>query len=260
MGGFQLLVSLEVAHAYFQEPRRLRLRFRPDAETQGWLDRTGCLTRQGPNALRVFFDTEARGGGAFPQRSDRLEELRFAVTAEDPMFASYTADLTPMEDEPACFLGGEAAAPGRSYPMAPAASAWSREGPRPHFTVRLPVPLTVADAGRAYRLELASRSTTWKYILTGDWADIEPCIVDAAGALAFHGPAAEPLADGRAGLMIRSKDPIPLMERPGQRLQLRAGPAGRVLIGRLPCARAGGLGLDPPDNPSGVVSEIYVAR
>lgn len=298
MPRYEALLSVEVVHAYFHDPRRLRLRFRPDRDTDAWLARAGCVVRPGPNALQIFHDAET-SAGVFAAPDVSPAELRFAAIADDPQFADFTADLPARMAPPPCFLGDATARADGAFPMAPAPLAWSRSGlgpaslddtpppldadgkptrppleaeppplgrwtgggPRPHLVLRLPLPTAPKDAGRAYRLELASRSTTWKYILTGDWTDLEPQIVDTAAAFEFKAPAQEPLADGRTGLAIRSLTPIPLRERPDQRFQLRAGAAGAVLMDYLPGARPGVATLDPPASPPApLVSEIYVAR
>ncbi|WP_293905390.1 hypothetical protein [Phenylobacterium sp.] len=262
MAGYALLFSVEVGHGYFRDPARLRLAFRPDPDTDSWLARTGAVAKAAANVLRVYYDTEPRGGGAPLAATVAPVDLRFGVTAADPMFAGYTDGLGPIAGGPTGFGPGIAVLrPGEAWPLLEPDGPWAAwaGGRRPDFAVAIPLEGLPGDPAPAYRLQLEPRETTWKYILTGDWEGMTPRVVDPSGEVAFTGPVEEPLADGRLGLAIRSDTRLPLAERCDQTFQLRDGDAAaRVLINRLPGPRMSGLTLEPADRAPGLISEIYV--
>jgi hypothetical protein len=282
------LFRLEVVHRYFANPdtaaaqfpndpgrqaqqlradaAKLALEFRPDPQTAAWLELTGSVMKSQANSLSVFYDTEGRGGGP-PAAANQPVELGFEATADDPLFAEYTDGPPPPNLRPPRFSLldakpdadgvwrlGETSGPGLSARVSPVC-----------FRIELPISADLAEAGRSYRLDLASRAIGWKYILLDAWDDARPMVVDTAGAIRFDDPSPETLADGTQALTIVSQAPIALAERPAQRFQLCArqddGAPGRVLIAALPAAAPGRLGLHrrPPAAPA-LVTEIYVAR
>jgi len=255
------LFRFEVIHDYFADPANLKLTFRPDAASADWIERTGCVMRAADNRLAVFFDCEARGGSAAEREP---AELVFDVVADDPLFIEFTAEWPPAVGGAPWFRGHDATADADGVWRLGAptrAAAVMRQGV--HMRLSLPVAGDAKAVGRRYRLDLASRSTAWKYILLDDWGEVAPVVVDPAGKIAFTPAAPEAIADGRSALAIVSSDPIPLSERPSQRFQLRAangGGAGALLIATLPAAAPGHLGLDAAAAPPRMVSEIYVAR
>lgn len=116
--------------------------------------------------------------------------------------------------------------------------------------------------GMAWTLNIAARSTIWKYWLLGDWRDRELTLVDLTGQIEFAPPMSEALPDGRVATVIRSRTPIALRERPPHRFQLRdarSSPA-KVLVPRMPIARPDGLGREWQSGDTHLVSEIFVSR
>jgi len=258
------LLRVDVVHQYFADPASLQLRFLPDARTAAWLERTGSVLRELANAMIVFYDTEGRGGRPLAAGAD--VELAFDVVADDPLFAEYTQAPPPPNLRPPRFSGTGAAADESgvwrlSEPQGPGLSPKASAA---SFRLELPVSADLREAGRRYRLDLASRAIGWKYILLGDWGDHSPRVDDPEGAFAFGSAAPETLADGRAALSFVSEKAIPLAERPAQRFQLRGagqgGAPGPVLIASLPAAAPGRLALDRARDPPTIVSEIYVDR
>jgi hypothetical protein len=147
-------------------------------------------------------------------------------------------------------------------------------GQRPDFVVVIPLAGDLSDAGRRYGLTLNSRSTIWKYLLTGDWTRDRPCIVDGSSpaSAAFvdpyprldQPPQTETLADGRPAIAIRSAAPIPLRDRPDQQFQLWArsdsGAQDHVVIKRLPVPSPQSLAAPDAAHPLTLTSEIFVQR
>lgn len=257
MSYFAPLIRLDVVHDYFADPARLVLDFQPDARTAEWLEAAGCVMRADENRLYVFYDAEARGGVTGREPT----ELRFDVTADDPLFVEFTADW-PGGGPGAPWIRGEDAKVGKDGVWRLVPEAGSQQAVAPpgvHFRLSFPVGGPAA-AGRRYRLDLASRATAWKYILLDDWGAVTPVVVDPARLVSFSAAAPEPIADGRPALAITSTEAIPLSDRPAQRFQLRADGADTPLIDILPAAAPGRLGLDGPAAKSRMVSEIYVAH
>ena len=258
------LISIEVAHDYFASPERLVLTFVPDGRTRAWLEASECVVRAVENRLQIIYDTEAQAGGKPLAATGEAVELRFGVTAEDPLFPDYTDGLAaPMR--PPVVMGLEPKAKADEVgvlPLTAQPDAMPWAGPRSHFVLAVTLTGDLSDAGRRYGARLTARAAPWKYILLDDWGDTTPCVVDARDDVAFGDASLEALADGRRRLAIRSQRALPIQERCDRQFQLRAvaadGAPGTLLIGRLPGAAPGRLALDPAG--SGLVTEIYVAR
>lgn len=257
MPGLEVLVSAEIAFDGDAAPRDLALAFTPDPATAAWLTRVEAVARSSAQRLAVYFDPNGRAA----RRMDRAEpiELRFAVFANRAVLQAATPDLDPPHLAAAAW---RPAGPGGDDAVVELREAYGPRGlgtlgPRPVLTMHLELPAGLADTGRRYRLRLQPRTTPWKYVLVGDWADA--LVVDPKQEITFAGPTDEPLADGRTGRAFLSSRPISAGEGAG-RFQLQTpadGPSpGRVLVARLPRPRPDALG--PGDR--GPVSEIYLSR
>lgn len=264
MPRYARLLSVEVVHGYFHAAERLLLNFRPDDQTRAWLERAGCVVRGQENRLEVLFDSDAVGARRPPAATGEPAELRFGVTAEDPLFAEYTEGVALIGRQPITLTAEQARVEDdgalRLAPPASPAPPWA--GPRAHLVISLPLAGDLADAGRRYRVRLSTRATRWKYVLLDDWGDLNPCVVDVRDGVAFGEARIEALADGRLRLTTVSDRALPLTERCDRQFQLRAGAEDgapeAVLIARLPGAAPGHLASAPDGD--GLVSEIYVAR
>lgn len=268
MSGYARLFSLDVLHPYFSAPSRLKLRFVPDAATQAWLARTGCIVRSQDNALHVHFEAERNAPARIVAADGGSVDLRFAAYAQDRQFGRFTDGLPTMDAPPLTFWSGSAERAKDALRLAPSAERaqpWT-EGPRPDLVVAITLggkQLPSAKApGPIYQVLLKSRESVWKYILLGDWTQIR--VVDPQSAIAFEDAADATLADGRVVHAIRSKSAIPLAERFEHRFELHAvavasgeAPVKRV----LPTPAAANLARDrTPDGRELLVSEIFVPR
>jgi hypothetical protein len=261
LGPFRPLLELAVEHAYCADAAHCAFSFQPSAACAHWLAQTGALVRTGRAGLTLFADA-----GAPPLPPEAAFD--FEVASADPLFDNYTAGLDAPAGQVPHYSSADASfdAAGAVWRLQAAQHA-PRQAARTRLRLTLRPPAAAAAAGGAVVrlvLPLAARATYWKYLLLGAWDGEAPEIVDAAREVGFEPAVAEPLADGRNALAIRSSVRIALEERPERRFQLRsrraARGAARVLIKRLPAASPRRFGLAHIAGVPALVSEIYVPR
>lgn len=257
---FCMLLTIDVRHDYFADGYARDLVFRAARETDAFLRRFGAIVRQDGHALAVGIDA-SQLPGLWSERmdADTPRQLRFELRCADPASAYYTVSPTSAED---------AACPGTEVVSLEPASTFTGGLNPPLACVALPlVPRDVASVdawssavATRYGVRFRSRSTHWKYVLTGDWHERELSIVDSRGAIAFTGFRRETLPDGQSALVARSTSAIELRERPSQRFQLHdvTSSPERVLISRLPGATPQRLWRETVEGEPTVVSEIFV--
>lgn len=261
--------TLEARHAFFGEAPCPSVAFEPVEETRARLANLGLLCRNGPGTLTAF-----RSDRAGPDAAD----LTFRLTTTDAAFANYTR-LEGADARTTLWFDTATATPddsgnGRRLHTAPTASAADRVGldspslqgatttrdlaSPPLGFVRVRVTPS-NPSGTTWIIAFDARTTVWKYYVLGA-SDSVPTIRDADGAIEFEPAAPTVLPGNRRAVVLRSKVPIPLRDRPTQRFQLRvATPAGeRVLVKRLALASPNRLGTDTVDGREITVSEIYV--
>lgn len=256
MQRYVCFASVDVRHDYFADGSARHLAFRPHADTAVFLHRFAMILRTDGCSMTISV-AESQLPGIWSERMDEGEPrtLRFDVHSIDAACAYYTDAVSPslqMEADGA-----------RSAPLLPVPSAPSA----PLATVALPLDSGSSDfsqwsaaLGTSYRLRMHSRSTIWKYLLTGDWRERALSIIDQRGEVTFSTPAWERLPDGQSALALWSTSPIALRERPPQRFQLRdvTNDPERVLIPRLPGASPQRLWRETVRGESTAVSEIFV--
>lgn len=261
LGPYRPLIELAVEHTYCADAAHCALGFQPIAACVHWLAQTGALVRAGRAGLTLFADA-----GAPPLPPEAVFD--FEVASADPLFDNYTAGLDAPDGLIPHFdsADGSFDAAGGIWQLH-AAQHVGRQATRSRLRLTLRPPIASATAGTAVTrlvLPLAARATYWRYLLLGDWDGEAPEIVDTARQVGFEPAIAEPLADGRSALAIRSSVRIALAERPERRFQLRsqraARGAARVLIKRLPVASPRRFGLADIAGAPALVSEIYVPR
>ncbi len=262
--------TLEARHAYFGDAPCPAIAFEPVDDTSERLANLGLLCRHGPGTLAAF-------------RSDRMTaddpvDLTFRIVTTVPTFANYTrldgADARTTLWFDTASAGSTDAAGDRRLHAEDRVSATDRVAldaaalkgivtPRdlaapPLGFVRVRMPPSPATS-TTWFIAFDARTTVWKYYVLGA-ADAVPTIRDADGAIEFEPAAPTVLPGNRRAVVLRSKIPIPLRERPTQRFQLRvATPTGdRVLVKRLALASPNLLGKDTVDGREVTVSEIYV--
>jgi len=262
--------ALEARHAYFGDVPCPSVAFEPVDETRARLANLGLLCRDGPGTLMAL-------------RSDRAAanvtaDLTFRLVATAADFANYTR-LDGADAHSTLWFDTATAAPAdtagerrlHGNPTVSAADRIALDSPTLHgaTTARdlatpplgfVRVRMTPADPSpTTWVIAFDARTTLWKYFVLGA-ADAVPTIRDADGAIEFEPAAPTVLPGNRRAVVLRSKVPIPLRDRPTQRFQLRvATPAGeRVLVRRLALASPNRLGKDTVDGREVTVSEIYV--
>ncbi len=261
--------TLEARHAFFGEAPCPSVAFEPVEETRTRLANLGLLCRDGPGTLTIFRSDRAGSDGA--------ADLTFRLVATDAAFANYTR-LDGADAHSTLWFDTATAAPsdtgtGRRLHVGATVAATDRvalDAPQllgsttPRDLAAPPlgfvrVRVHQGDPSTTWVIAFDARTTVWKYYVLGA-SDALPTIRDADGEIEFEPAAPTVLPGNRRAVVLRSKVPIPLRDRPTQRFQLRvATPAGeRVLVRRLALASPTRLGKDTVDGREVTVSEIYV--
>lgn len=259
MARYRRLLALDVTHEYLAGAPLPGLRYVPTEATAALMEREGLLLRSMPLGVELW--REERGGAP----DHEPWQLGFDVHADDSMLRFYTAwpqhgylALTPGVQGGVQVLraAAQAARAADGGPAPGGALLWLDLACRP---------LALAPEDEAllpWRVALASKKIHWKYFFSGGLAAKKLCIVDldASGEQPGLEFAPSPLAATADGTAYLSASPLPMQSLPRQRLQLReAGPAGKVLIRRLPNASVDRLGKERgPNGQSMIVAEIYV--
>lgn len=257
MQRYRPFATVDVQHDYFADGSARHLVFQPHADTSAFLRRFGMVLRADGCSLNISV-AESQWQGIWSERMDGNEPrvLCFDVRSTDAASAYYTGAITA---PPKAQDDGALPAPLLAVPPTHAA---------PLAIVALPLDAMgsndfdgwTAAMGVSYRLCMQSRSTVWKYLLTGDWRSRRLSVVDQRGEMTFTVPAPERLSNGQYALAVHSTAPIALRERPPQRFQLRdvTEAPERVLISRLPGATPQRLWRETVRGEPTTVSEIFV--
>ncbi len=257
MQRYRPFATVDVRHDYFADGSARHLVFQPHADTSAFLRRFDMVLRADGCSLSISV-AESKLQGIWSERMDGNEPraLCFDVRCTDATCTYYTEAVTV---PPRAQDDGALPAPLLAVPPTPAA---------PLAIVALRLDATgsndfngwTAAMGVSYRLSMQSRSTIWKYLLTGDWRGRALSVVDQRGEMTFTVPAQERLSNGQYALAVHSAKPIALRERPSQRFQLRdvTEVPERVLISRLPGATPQRLWRETVRGEPTTVSEIFV--
>ena len=113
---------------------------------------------------------------------------------------------------------------------------------------------------QTYCIKFVARQTFWKYYLLGGGVKGRPFIFDADQEVEFESTGETVLPDNRIAQTFRSKQRLPLAEKSQLRFQLRENGHGgeKIIIKRLPVARASQTGKDVVAEHGMLVSEIYI--
>ena len=116
------------------------------------------------------------------------------------------------------------------------------------------------DGQRRFHISFASSASFWKYYLMDELAKRSLYIADQDNGIEFEDVGLTSLPENRSARMLRSKQAIPMNERPGQRLQLRENTSTRdtLLIKRLPNASISQIHAEAVDGKLENISEIYI--
>lgn len=275
------LLALDIGHGFFAGGRGGALHCRPSRACAALLARHDAVVRDTGHGLWLHVEARALDGLRDAAAQPGGLRLLWWLLSDDPLFVNYTDGLALPGGELPVFGNADGRAGGALEPVPALApleqheARWASGGARlPAAAVALTLDaraLAAADAPAAgpnpdalaplqFTLALAARRTVWKYCLVGDW-EAEPLqVVDLQRAVQFEPAMAEPLADGRQALAIRSTEPLMLQQRASRRFQLRGGSAHRVLVKRLPEAHARHFGRDTRPGAQALVSEIFVHR
>ena len=291
MGHYLPLFSVEAQHSFFSDGFCRQLHCAATHETDMIINKTGLLTRNTFNGVRVFYDRD-NIDSLRAQAADSEEpfSLVFKVFTRDSLFMNYTEPPTFREDA-ILFVDnlnvegdGNADNPKfRLHQEDHLSDADFENLDSPVFedvlspTDRLIRPIIVVniritedEAGlisellpatpKTYFVSFRARETIWKYYLLGEVAKEGLYIADLDDAIEFEPGEAETLSDTRPALTFRSKTYIALSERSQCRFQLRErnSGAGKVLIRRLPVASASQIGREVVEGLATPLSEMFI--
>lgn len=281
-GRYQPLFIVGVEHGYFADGRWQGLDFVPDAETSRMAELPCLVLRQTDSGVMVGVDEARREPlRIWAAAGDGRLRFRFKVRARDRTYANYTDDPRHGRNAVPCFdnqghdgQAGEVAGLSQQVQVSEAdcreIEALVTEGTLDAREARVPPDFIVTiyidptgDQGfalRQYRIAFAARQSFWKYYLLGDMNRAQSFIVDLEKRIEFLPGDEAVVAGNRPARVFRSKQTVPLLERPEYRFQLRErGTVGeRVLIKRLPLASGSRLGSELIDGRRELVMENFV--
>lgn len=264
MSGYREWLRLDVDHAYHGSGGA-RWHAVPAGETGPWRRREGLLVRMTAGGLVVYAPAgwRAQDAPSFP--------LLFWIVFEDAQFGRYTVPAVPSGSVLRADSGQAVREETGAWRLhaderigaAAVAGADAVPGGRPDkapLLVRIaPGDLDTEDAPLRCVVRLEAVSAYWKYYLQGPLAERPVTIVDADDGIVFD-RTDETQVGGRPAAVFLSDRPIALRERPGQRFQLRERAAfgDKVLMKRLPVARAAGCTRALVGGQAVLVSEIFL--
>lgn len=266
MSAYREWFRIALEHAYFGPGAHGGWRLVPTFETEATLRAMRARVLALPDGLAVMAPLAAlvdAEGVALTFLADAADPLVGACTLpQAPAGWILCADSRDAVREPdgawrlhaGPVLGADALVEAAPFAR-PAGTAPSR----PQLVVRIAPDDAAGAAAPRYVVRLDVAAAHWKYYLLDGLARRALTIVDVDERVAFERADDVALA-GRPAAVFLSDRPIALRQRPSQRFQLRErAPFGdKVLMKRLPVARAG-LGQRSVVGGSAVlVSEIFV--
>ncbi len=288
MGSYLPLFSIEVEHRFFFAGLCPVLDFVPTPKTNVVIEKTGLLTRNTINGIRLFYD-ENRSDSLQLYAADPAEPLNFGfkVFSKDPFFQNYTNLPVAKEDTILYFdnrnvkseTTGRLRLHDEEYvsetdfvrmdsPLLADSLSKKDRLVKPVCVVNICISENESSLfdepskaiSKSYYLKFQARQTFWKYYLLGDMARENLHIADLDSETEFASAGVESLSDNRTALTFRSKTTLPLQERSTYRFQLRDGNSGggKVLIRRLPVAPASQIYQEVIDGQEAFVSEMFI--
>lgn len=289
MSAYQLLYRVTVEHDYFTDRACKSLQFVPTPATARLLNRPDLLLRVTDNHLSVYFD----GDQLDKLRAAAEDNLVFIfkVFSGDANFARYTLPVSPVGNTILYFDRQQSGQDASGRQLLHAESNVSSEDyaaigagdeksavigsslePRdyhvkPCFILNMTVaaddvllsPQTL-DKQRRFYISFASSASFWKYYLMDELAERSLYIADQDDGIEFEDVGLTNLPGNRSARMLRSRQAIPLNERPVQRLQLRENANARdtIVIKRLPNASIGQIHAETVNGKLENILEIYI--
>lgn len=245
MASFKPLLTLTVAHQFFENAVCRDLVFSPTATTRKKLARHELMVKATDSGMSVLLDADVK------QTVDKDLVLRFEIFAQDPYFGFYTEELQG-HDKPLYYSSKNITADNTSLALSNEDAPLLDEDIPPalkpgHFkkpVIIVDIPLDTTDfnncidAGLSQDLQikLTTRAIYWKYYFFGELANLDLDIHDLSpqSPIGFI-PCDEPVA--KNGKAFISQSPIVMNNVPRQRFQLKDKTnSGKVLIKRLPNA------------------------
>jgi hypothetical protein len=282
MGPYLPLLSIEVEHGYFDDGRWHGLRFVPTPRCRALIDRAGLLVRQSLNGIQLHSDKSREEALAlFLEESGGQLVFEYRVHVDDGNYLSYCEEFVSATGAIPYFDGRRGTREAGRIRLHRAKKVSEKDLElldsdalaglldsrdlrlRPAFALRVAYPRrsSVAASGpERYFLRFGARHAYWSYYVLGLAASRPLSIVDPESGIAFRDLGTVLLSDSRPALAFRSEVPMPLSQRPANRLQLREAATGngKVLIRRLPVAAAGQISRQEIGGKLASVSEVYV--
>jgi hypothetical protein len=281
------LFSISVEHQFFSGGRCKDLAWTPTNATARFLHQAGLLLRRTDEGIVVLASKPGMDSLRMhvADAANRLP-LAFTLVSADPHFASMTlpaavpghvllVDSCPAHRDahgrrllhPGEYVDGGALMSTAAEPLASLLDhPWS---PRQSVAVaRITLGNeaaglcsdTLDPALRHFWLRFDAGHSYWKYYLMGALGERPALIVDLDQAIAFRPQGSVDLPGQRRAAVFLSDRAIPLRYLPGQRFQLKeqASFGEKILIRRMPNARAGLRQREVVDGHAVLVSEIFI--
>jgi hypothetical protein len=235
------LMTLTLAHDYFDGPPPLRASLRDTAE----MARAGVLAKPGPASLTLWLEAG----------EPRPASLSFDIWSTDPAILHVTPALAA---EGVSEIAIEPAQGPSEHRLDPAGfgGAPGPEGRRAllRLTVALP-----ADGVPDLRVVWPAVEAIWAYHILGRTED-GLSVVDSEGEVRFDAAGPTALPDGRVAQCYRSDRPLALRARAQARFSLmREGPFGlQTLVDALPGAGAVTSYAEGTGPTAQMQSDIYI--
>ena len=288
MSSYLPLFGIDVFHDFFIEGVCPYLVFEPTTATQRVIDNAGLLLKKTRAGIMLAYNQERLEAlQLFAKDVNDPLSFEFKVYATDSAFRSYTEPYSEDNGEILYFdnQNGALQKDGKirlheleyvskiNMVKLNAVQVKDILSQRDRLVSPVVVIKIVAGSGedalfdnndlpqtQTYCLNFVARQTFWKYYLLGNSAKGRVYISDADQKVEFESTGDTVLPDNRIAHTFRSKQRLPLEEKSQLRFQLMEDGHGgeRILINRLPVARASQTGKDVVAEQGMLVSEIYI--
>lgn len=282
MASYQPLFSVSVGHRYFSDGVWKGLDFIPEPGTSRIIGGVNALVKNGANGIEVFYDADKLHTlRLYADEANGRARFSFGVFARDRSFWNYTVPSVRKDGAVLYFsnggTGGDAAGATASLSkdgfvsekdfvdigtLAAGGVFCGSERRRPDFMVDI-FSDPAADGGlaaRDYVVNFNARQSYLKYHLLGAMNRNNLFIVDLDNQVEFESCGDHVLPGNRPCKVFRSKSPVPILEKPTVRFQLKeqGQGTGKVLIKRLPAASESRLGMELIDGRREIVAESFI--
>ncbi|MCF6257981.1 MAG: hypothetical protein L3J98_09125 [Gammaproteobacteria bacterium] len=288
MGDYSTLFTFVTEHDFYESGLAHGLGFIPTVNTAHVIGNAGLLIKPVAGGIAVLYDRKnSESLQLYAEDKDEPLNLVFKVYADDAVFKSLT-DISVETNDGVLFFDNHQrenivndrimlhGAKNVSTIDTVMLESNQLEGVLGHRERRklplfvLNIQITEKDLSavddnnkavpKNYAIKFGERQIFWKYYLLGQLAKENMLLSDLDGVAKFVFMGKALLDDRREAMIFRTAERLSLKACSHYRFQLRERGSGgeKVIIKRLPVAKAMHLGRDVIDGRSEVVSEIYI--